>query len=72
GHTLALLSLVGIAERQWSPTLPLTVCVKAGPRKLHQRFVQKILQKWVSNMQIPGACKSILFGRCPPRRASYV
>ncbi|KAF8223461.1 hypothetical protein L208DRAFT_1411837, partial [Tricholoma matsutake] len=37
GHTLALLvrtltplkSLVGIAERQWSPTLPLMVCVKA-------------------------------------------
>ncbi|KAF8235727.1 hypothetical protein L208DRAFT_1392006 [Tricholoma matsutake] len=24
-----LLSLVGIAERQWSPTLPLMVCVKA-------------------------------------------
>ncbi|KAF8233943.1 hypothetical protein L208DRAFT_1394956 [Tricholoma matsutake] len=29
GHTLALLSLVGIAERQWSPTLPLMVCIKA-------------------------------------------
>ncbi|KAF8228997.1 hypothetical protein L208DRAFT_1402839, partial [Tricholoma matsutake] len=51
GHTLALLvqtlippkSLVGIAERQWSPTLPLMVCIK-----------------------------SILFGRCPPRHASYV
>ncbi|KAF8219417.1 hypothetical protein L208DRAFT_1418255 [Tricholoma matsutake] len=30
GHTLALLSLVGIAERQWSPTLLLImVCIKA-------------------------------------------
>ncbi|KAF8231125.1 hypothetical protein L208DRAFT_1399383, partial [Tricholoma matsutake] len=37
GHTLALLvrtliplkSLVGIAERQWTPTLPLVVCIKA-------------------------------------------
>ncbi|KAF8232404.1 hypothetical protein L208DRAFT_1397364, partial [Tricholoma matsutake] len=37
GHTLALLvrtliplkSLVGIAERQWSPTLPLMVSIKA-------------------------------------------